>query len=380
MAQVSGGNLGGLRMDQLNFRDLRDGDITSATSNSVVVNLGDGYIDTIAGTNFTFNGETPTGGTITRFSETLNGGLTFDFSGISLSVPTFFGWVQADDIQSAYSAGLSGQDDLTGTTFADYLDGYAGHDNLYGGAGSDTLLGSGGNDHLYGQSASGGADGADSLSGGEGSDYLQGNAGTDTLDGGAGSDRMFGGDDADQIFGQAGNDSVNGNLGNDSIDGGDGNDSLRGGQNDDVLRGGSGDDKLLGDQGNDALVGGTGLDELSGGAGSDVFRFAAGEAGFSATNGYSGDFITDFADGADRVALGFGVSAVLTGAAQTSAAAAASLAQTLFDGNAGGNEVAAITVGSDTYLFWNGTGGGSVDSGVRLNGVDSAVIGTADFT
>jgi hypothetical protein len=60
-------------------------------------------------------------------------------------------------------------------------------------------------------------------------------------------------------------------------------------------------------------------------------------------------------------------------------ASAVSLAQSLFNNRTGDGEVAAIKVGNDSYLFWNGTGGGTVDSAVRLNGIDPAAISTADF-
>jgi serralysin len=368
MATVTGGTSVALRMDELSVGDLFDGDITSATSTQIVVNLGDGYIDTFTGTGFTFSAAgAVTGGTLTAIQETLNGGITFKVTGLNTSAQQFYQWAQTDDNQTAFTTMFAGNDTLTGTTFADRLVGYAGHDNLFGGGGADTLSGGSGNDHLYGQSANGGADGADLIFGDDGADYIQGNAGNDTLNGGEGSDRINGGADNDLINGDAGNDTINGNLGNDTIDGGTGNDSLRGGQGNDSIAGGDGADILSGD---------LGADTLSGGAGLDVFLFGGNSALFA---GSSADVITDFQDGTDRIHVGYQVDAVLTGAAQANFTAAATLAQSLFDGRAGVNEVAAIKVGSDTFIFYSSNNGGAANSAVQLTGIDPSAIGTADF-
>jgi len=269
------------------------------------------------------------------------------------------------DTQSNH--GGDGNDTVTGSDQGDVLRGGAGHDILYGLSGQDTLDGESGNDHIYGQSASGGADGADGISGGDGADYIQGNAGNDTLDGGAGSDRVNGGADDDTILGGPGNDTVNGNLGADTISGGTGNDNLRGGQGDDAISGGDGDDVIAGDKG---------IDSLTGGAGNDVFRFDAGSAAISGT---ATDRITDYVHGADHIALDFRPAVVLDGGSQASLASAQTDAQALFDGHAGNHEVAAVQVGSDTYLFWGDGGGDAVNNALLLQGVTSSDIGTADF-
>jgi len=93
----------------------------------------------------------------------------------------------------------------------------------------------------------------------------------------------------------------------------------------------------------------------------------------------SPDKITDFTDATDRISVGYAVSAVLTGAAQSSASAAATLAQQLFDGNAGNHEVAAISVGVDIYLFFSNNGGSAADSAVIVNGVNASAFSLADF-
>ncbi len=362
---VAGTNIA-LRLSALDIANLIDGTFTTQTSTTAVVDIGDGYIETFTGTGFTYSGGTPNGGTINSISEKLNGVTTFSVTGLNQSVTQFVQWAQTGANILAFSTMLAGNDNLTGNTLNDYLEGFAGHDNLFGGAGADTLGGGFGNDHLYGQSANGGQDGADSIYGDEGSDYLQGNAGNDMLDGGDGSDRINGGANDDLIFGKAGNDTANGNLGNDTIDGGSGNDSLRGGQ---------GNDSVAGDAGNDILSGDLGSDMLMGGSGADIFVFS-GQG--SLTN--AADRITDYVDGTDRIAVGYAPANVLTAASQSSLSAAATAAQALFDGNAGNGEVAAITVGSDSYIFYSSNGGATADSAILVVGVTSGSLGLSDFT
>ncbi len=269
------------------------------------------------------------------------------------------------DKRSIY--GGDGNDALAGSDQNDLIRGGSGHDVLHGRGGQDTLDGGSGNDHIYGQSPNGGADASDSISGGEGNDYLQGNAGSDTLDGGTGSDRINGGADGDKIIGGEGNDTVNGNLGNDTITGDNGNDSLRGGQGNDSIDGGANDDVLSGDKG---------VDTLTGGSGNDYFRFAPGDA--SITNSTT-DAITDFQHGADHIQIGFAPAAVISVGSAGSLSTAHALAQASLDQHAGDHEVALVQVGSDTLLFWNGSGGSTIDSGLLLQGIGANVIAASDF-
>jgi len=259
-------------------------------------------------------------------------------------------------------------------------DAIMGNDNgnvIMAGAGSDSINGGNGNDHLYGAAATATpGDGPDAILGGGGSDYIQGNAGNDLLSGNAGSDRIQGGQGNDIIDGGAGNDSVNGNLGDDMIDGGDDSDSLRGGQGNDSLSGGAGNDLLQGDLGNDSLAGGGGVDLLTGGGGSDLFVFAVGDA---TPSGSATDGITDFTDGDDRIRLGQGApSNVLQGQSFEDFAAAAASAQQML-GSQGSSSVAALRIGSDSYIFY-ATGPSAPIEAIRLAGLSNpALIGTADF-
>lgn len=368
MAQLRGGNDTAIRMDQIEVGDLFDGTITAQSSTNLTLDLGDGYVDSFSGTGLTFSANgIPTSGTIHSIEQTINGSTSFDINGLQTSATAFYATAASADTAAAYTLLFSGHDNMHGTPLDDYLEGFDGNDNLFGAGGADTLHGGAGADHVFGFSGSGGDDGADLLFGEEGNDYLQGNAGADSLDGGDGSDRINGGADGDVIVGAAGNDSINGNRGNDDIDGGTGNDLLRGGQGDDVVAGGEGSDTIMGD---------LGADTLEGGAGIDYFVFAPEAALYA---GSRADVVSDFEDGVDHIQIGFAPAAVLTGAAQADFAAAALTAQQLFDGHAGGSEVAALTVGSDTYLFYSSDNGSAANSAILLTGVDASLIGTTDF-
>jgi Ca2+-binding RTX toxin-like protein len=299
--------------------------------------------------------------------------------------------------------GTSGDDHLLATSANDTVDGGDGNDSIVGssgtsdtlghliendfymgGAGADTIVGGIGNDHIYGNTLSvvaGSVDGADSLSGGAGNDYIQGNAGNDTIDGGDGNDRLYGGADNDSILGGAGNDYLQGNKGNDVLSGGDGNDTVHGGSDDDRVSGDAGNDQLFGDAGNDTLIGGAGIDTLTGGAGNDVFLFSGHDAAFanSGSAAWAVDEVTDFTAGLDKLMLDFHPAAVLQGSATSESAAFAYAAQ-LLQAHAGAADVAAVTVGNDTYMFWDSTGhGGAADSAVLVDHVKASSFSVADF-
>ncbi len=364
-----------------------------------------------------------------------NGSVTHTFGANALAGEslTFFGGNSSDTLSFGHNDGsnaddiatvpgvagagarhyaLGGDDSITGSLASDTIYGGEGDDTINGGSsgnqadfllggnGADSLVGGTGNDHIYGNSNTtiqGTVDGNDTISAGNGSDYVNGNGGNDIIDGGNGSDVLYGGNGADSINGGDGNgnDYLQGNKGDDTLLGGDGNDTLRGGADNDSLTGGNNDDHLIGDAGNDTIVGGTGYDDLTGGIGADVFRFAAGDA----SNGTVGtahvsdanhdvtDFINDYAHGTDTIDLVFTVATtdVLHTAAGVSFSAggvdaAQDYAQQLLDAHTGTTDIAAITVGTDTYLFFNGAGtGATIDSAIKLVGVADAAITSADF-
>ncbi len=289
----------------------------------------------------------------------------------------------------------------------------AAEDFIYGLGGNDVINGSSTASHLYGFNATGGTDGTDSITGGLAGDYIQGNAGNDTLVGdnstGGGSDRILGGAGNDVITGVDGNDTVNGNTGNDNIDGGAGNDFLRGGQGNDSVVGGAGEDQLLGDLGTDTLVGGGSVDLLQGGGGNDVFSFGSGTG--TAANADAApvtpvgttiaqyESIVDYTDGQDQFqirsvsndgtttftnAFGQAAADVVRGSSDAvfnTVATARVYAQQLLDNNASLQDVAAVKVGTDVFLFWSSTGQasatGAIDNIVKLTGVSdvSLIVG-----
>ena len=171
-------------------------------------------------------------------------------------------------------------DDYTGTSNAEVINGLAGDDIINGGAGDDTLNGN---------------DGDDALNGGAGRDILNGGAGADAFDGGTSDDTVTYafetvGATADLLNDAASTGSALGDtfvsienlIGSDLRDvlrgsnfdniitGGGGNDTLQGRNGDDILMGDEGDDSLNGGHDNDILIGGTGDDNLAGSTGNDV--------------------------------------------------------------------------------------------------------------
>ncbi|MCP9834022.1 MULTISPECIES: hypothetical protein [unclassified Cyanobium] len=160
------------------------------------------------------------------------------------------------------AVGGAGNDTMTGTTAANYLDGLSGNDSIFGDSGNDTL------------------------SGGLGADSLNGGAGIDTVDyryalGGtinlATGTANFGPADIDalslieNVLGSQGRDTITGSAGANLLDGGRSNDSILGEAGNDTLLGGLGSDTLEGGIGNDVLDGGSGHDRLVGGTNNDIY-------------------------------------------------------------------------------------------------------------
>lgn len=182
----------------------------------------------VANGNFpSFNSDhDPTSGTVTSFVHvtTFYGegdALTITMSGLSLSVPTLFGWIFAGNTTALQTAMFAGNDTI---------DGSGGNDILYGYGGSDTINAGDGDDEVRGDTTpvypSLGVAGNDTINGGAGNDHLFGEGGDDALDGGVGNDQLDGGDGADTIIGGDGNDILRGGSGTNTLSGGAGNDSL----------------------------------------------------------------------------------------------------------------------------------------------------------
>ncbi len=154
-------------------------------------------------------------------------------------------------------------DQLTGSTAANLLNGGAGNDSLFGGNGADTLIGGGGNDSMNGQG------GVDSLAGGLGNDIytFDGTADLFVELAGEGTDRVNA--SASYILG-AGNNIENVTLTGTAAD----------------ATGNELNNQLVGNASANTLSGLAGNDTLTGGGGADAFKFI--------TAGEGVDSITDF--------------------------------------------------------------------------------------
>ncbi|WP_300334416.1 M10 family metallopeptidase C-terminal domain-containing protein [Accumulibacter sp.] len=234
--------------------------------------------------------------------------------------------------------GNAGANVLTGTDYADRIDGGAGADRLIGGGGSDTLIGGTGND-VYVADASDtlietstlaseidtvetnatwtlGANlenltllGSDNLNGSGNalSNRLLGNTGANVLDGGLGADSMYGGAGNDSYIVDNAADQVCETSPNGSRSDNGGNDTVYSSVNwtlgdfvENLVLGGSGNlsatgntlaNTLRGNAGNNLLDGKGGIDVLDGGEGADIYLIASGfdhlaaEIADSGTNG-----------------------------------------------------------------------------------------------
>jgi serralysin len=290
-------------------------------------------------------------------------------------------------------AGSEGSLHLVGGAGDDTINGGASGDGVLtidGGAGADLLTGSAIADRIYGFSVAGSADdGDDTINAGAGNDYVNGNGGDDIINGENGNDRLFGGGGDDTISGGNQNDSINGNKGDDVINGDDGNDTLRGGADNDILNGGAGIDVLSGDLGDDTISGGDGIDILTGGAGDDVFVYSTSDADRGTVGTGTAivyETITDFTAG-DTIVFGSaldeddGVLLQAAGTTFTTASAASDYADGYFAENfdTDVNQVVAIQVGADTYLFYeDGFASSTIDSYILLKGVTAANLAVND--
>jgi len=282
-------------------------------------------------------------------------------------------------------------DTAIGGTGNDVINANDNGDVLMGNAGADVLKGGQGNDHLYGNMATGSQgviDGNDSIDAGGGSNYVNGNAGNDFISAGSGTNRLYGGagDDHISILG-LGTGHINGNMGNDLLQVTGGSNDVHGGQGNDTISALGGTNLLSGDAGDDVIAGGAGADVMTGGAGADLFVLI-GKLGEGASPRDQYDEVTDFVDGVDTLHVNvFGgnmLPSVLHAAGQTFTdfTAAQAYAATLMASiNSPTAEVAALQVGSDTFLFYSNLGwpGSAIDSAVKLDHVAAASITGSDF-
>ncbi len=259
-----------------------------------------------------------------------------------------------------FLVGSAGDDTLLGDNGSDQLFGGAGNDQLFGGAQVDTLAGGDGDDLLNGElgdDALYGGNGLDTLDGGDGNDLMTGNAGNDQLLGGLGADTMLGGDDNDTLDGGDGDDTVSGTKGNDDVSGGLGNDVVVGGDGNDVVNGDDGNDVAGGTLGNDTVSGGAGADTVVGGNGFDSLM---GDAGDDELYGGNDDDVLD--GGLDND--------LLAGAAGNDTLIGGDGDDTSFGGT--GNDTFVFALGDDNDTIGAFEGGAGLGDVIALQGFGTA--------
>lgn len=189
---------------------------------------------------------------------------------------------------------LTGFENIIGSAHNDQLSGDTGDNIIEGGAGADLMGGREGFDTLsYASSsarviinlsngtASGGDATGDSFNlfeavlGSAYNDILNGGNGDQTIEGGLGNDQMNGGNGYDTLSYQRATNAVTVNLLAGTATGM-GNDTVL---NFDRVLGSDFNDSLTGDAGDNTLVGGLGNDQLNGGDGSDTADYSASTSG-----------------------------------------------------------------------------------------------------
>ncbi|WP_448510774.1 beta strand repeat-containing protein [Immundisolibacter sp.] len=188
-----------------------------------------------------------------------------------------------------------GVDTISGGNNTDYIEAGAGDDIISGGNGKDTIYGGLGNDTIWGDSSK-------SL------DTTEENA-NDLIYGGSGQDKIYGGNGADELYGDGKNTGAGAAI-TESNSAWDStlvtyNDEIDGGNGPDRITGGLGGDRLTGGLGPDVFVYNSIADSRST-SGADAGTSAADwdSGGVSPTTGFltgSGDYITDFTKGQDRL-------------------------------------------------------------------------------
>ena len=139
-------------------------------------------------------------------------------------------------------------DEVEGTSSADFIVTAGGNDSISSGGGNDTIDA---------------GDGDDGIAAGAGADHVLGGEGDDTILGDSNAPyvtRATEGASGDELLGGAGEDTISGEAGGDELQGGADADAMSGGAGDDVLKGGSGKDVVKGGGGFDVINGGDGRD------------------------------------------------------------------------------------------------------------------------
>lgn len=293
--------------------------------------------DTFKGSFSADPGRKTISGSAKSWTHSKDGRLQWEITNASISASAVLKAAQTNktkDDLAVIEKTFAGNDQITGSKFADKLFGYNGNDTIDGGLGGgiDKIDGGSGHDRVsYADSSKAfvvtltgatistvlangvsddriiniedvaGGKAADIITGDKKANLLIGNNGADLLTGLKGNDTLLGGNQSDTLNGGAGKDLLDGGKGADVLLGGGSDDTLLGGKGADSLDGGAGKDSLNGGAGVDLLIGGGGRDTMTGGSEADTFRFTdVGQSGLTATDR---DLITDFKHKQDKIDL-----------------------------------------------------------------------------
>ena len=215
--------------------------------------------------------------------DTMDGGAGTDTATYTGSTAGVTVNLQAGTASGGYATGdrLVSIENLTGSSWGDWLTGNSANNVLNGAAGADKMRGMAGNDVYLVDNPNDIVD--ESLAGSNGTDTVQ----TSNSFSLGNTPRVYGAVENLTLLG-AGNVNGSGNALNNGMTGNAGNN---------ILGGFTGNDTLNGGAGNDILKGGAGNDTLTGGSGYDTFLF---DAALSAANV---DRVTDFISSFDTFQL-----------------------------------------------------------------------------
>ena len=238
---------------------------------------------------------------------------------------------------------LSNIENITGSSYADTIEGNSGDNVLKGGGGTDTLT--------YAHATSGVAVNLSLTTA-----QATGGSGTDTVS------------SFENLTGSDFNDSLTGTGSANVLTGGNGDDTMDGGAGGDKVLGGNGNDQLIGNDGNDSLTGGAGADIQTGGLGADRFIFTS-----TADSPVGGaDRIADFNSAElDKIDL----SAIDSNAGVAGDQSFTFIGNQAFHGVAG--ELHYVSNGSGIIVEGDVNGDGVADFAIDLNGVAS--VASSDF-
>ena len=279
-------------------------------------------------------------------ADTLDGGSGVDTviysassAGVNVSLATGLG--SGGDAQGDV---LSNIENVTGTSYADTIEGNGGNNVLKGSSGNDTLT--------YAHAAAGVTMNLSLTT----AQATSGSA-TDTISG------------FENLTGSDFNDSLTGTSNANVLIGGNGNDTMDGSAGGDQLLGGNGADQLLGGSGGDSLTGGAGADILTGGLNGDRFIFTAVA---DSPAGAGADRITDFNHSeSDKIDLSAIDANTVAGGDQ----AFTFIANQPFHSVVG--ELHYVSVAGGITVEGDVNGDGVADFAVKLDGAASVV--TTDF-